>query len=89
MAETKVVKLKEPIEFGSQTITELAFRRPKAKDFRQFPGTPNMGDILDLAGRLCGQPKAVIDELDVVDMTEVARVVEGFIPAGRGTGTED
>jgi hypothetical protein len=82
------VKLKEPIRFGEQVVDELALRKPKAKDFRSFPENPTMGDVLDLVGRLSGQPKQVIDELGVEDLAEVSKLVEGFIPGGRATGTE-
>jgi hypothetical protein len=82
------VKLKEPIRFGEQIVDELAIRKPKAKDFRAFPMNPTMGDVLDLVGRLSGQPKQVIDELGFEDLAEVSKIVEGFIPGGRATGTE-
>lgn len=85
---TKTLKLKHPVQHGETTITELTFRRPKAKDFRPFPAKPQLGDILDLAGRLCAQPKSVIDELDVEDMTEVNELVGGFMPSGPETGNE-
>ncbi len=82
------LKLKEPIPFGSETISELVIRKPKAKDMRRMPAKPCMGDILDLLGALAGQPKVVIDELGMEDMTAASEVVEGFMPGGRGTGTE-
>lgn len=81
------IKLKVPIQFGTQTISELTFRKPKAKDFRRLPAGPaSMGDILDLVGQLTAQPKAVIDELDVDDMSEVCGMVESFMPSGPATG---
>ncbi len=82
------VKLVEPIQFGSETISELVVRKPKAKDFRRMPGKPGMGDMLDLLGALTGQPKAVIDELCLADMTAATGVLEVFMPGGRETGTE-
>lgn len=88
MSEPKVIKLKEPIQFGSETITELRLRKPKAKDFRPMGEKRTLGEILDLAGRLCGQPKAVIDELSVEDMWEVSKTIEGFMPAGLEAGSE-
>jgi hypothetical protein len=44
-------------------------------------------DLLDLVGQLSGQPKAVIDELGVDDLSAVMGVVGDFVPGGRGTGT--
>lgn len=87
MSEPVTLTLRSPIQFGSQVVTELRMREPKAKDFRRFPMTPTMGDILDLVGQLSGQPKPVIDELSVADLAEVSALVEGFIPGGRGTGS--
>lgn len=86
--DSKTVKLKEPIQHGSDTITELTLRKPKAKDFRKLPLEPNFGDILDLIARLAGQPPSVIDEMAAEDLTEVADHVAGFMPAGLGTGTK-
>lgn len=82
----RTIKLAEPIQFGSETIEELVFRKPKAKDFRSMPVDPGVGDLLNLAGRLAGQPPSVIDDLSVEDMLAVLEIVEGFIPAGRETG---
>jgi hypothetical protein len=85
-ADPAVVALKEPITFGSEFVTELRFRRPKAKDFRRLPLEPGLGDMLDLIGGLTGQPKAVVDELGVEDMRKALEVVGSFLPAGPATG---
>jgi len=84
--EPVVIELKEPIKFGSELVTELRIRQPKAKDFRGLPMAPQFGDILDLAGRLSGQPRPIIDELDLDDLTRVVEVVGSFMPGGGGTG---
>lgn len=88
MAEPKTLKLKEPIQFGSETITELRFRAPKAKDLRPLPaeGPKTQGDSIDLAGRLCGQPSVVMDELGLEDLAEVSSIIEAFMPSGPATG---
>jgi hypothetical protein len=79
--------LKHPIKFGSEMITELTFRKPKAKDFRSFPaGTPTMGDILTLVGHLANQPDTVVDELSVEDMAAVSKVIDSFT-GGQETGS--
>lgn len=85
----KVLKLKEPIQQGSEQIAELTIREPKAKDLRKLPATPNTGDILDLAGRLCGQPPSVIDELSMADTAEVLDIVGNFMELGQKTGKKD
>lgn len=86
----KVVKLRYPIEFGSERVEELAFRRPVAKDVRgQKLNDGSMDMILAMAGRLSGQPDHVIDRLDWADLMEVAAVVGGFLGAGQATGSDD
>lgn len=83
---SKTLKLKEPVQFGSETIAELTLRKPKAKDFRKMPAAPGVGDLLDLAARLAAQPPSVIDELCVEDMEAVLDAVSGFMPSGPATG---
>jgi hypothetical protein len=82
------VTLSEPIQFGSQLISELEFRKPKAKDLRTLPSEMNIGALLDLAGILCGQPKAVIDELCIDDVNTIGEIVRGFMQGGRETTSE-
>lgn len=82
-----VVTLKVPVQFGTETVTEFRLRRPKAKDFRRMPMEPKLGDLIDLAGSLAGQPKAVVDELDFEDLGKVLEVVGGFVPGGRESGS--
>ncbi len=82
------ITLQTPIKFGSETITELNLRKPKAKDFRSFPaGATTMGDILTLVGQLSGQPDTVIDELSIEDMGAVSRVIASFTE-GQETGSK-
>lgn len=78
--------LKEPIQFGSETITELEFVKPKAKHLRSLPIEPGISDLLDLAGTISGQPKKVIDELSAEDTFEVLEVLNRFLPSGQKTG---
>lgn len=85
--ESKTLKLKHPIKVGSEEqIFELTFREPKARDIRKMPAQPGTSDILDLAGKLCGQPPSVIDELSMADTAEVLDIVGNFMLAGQETG---
>jgi Phage tail assembly chaperone proteins, E, or 41 or 14 len=81
------VKLRTPIEFGSQRIEELAFRPLTGKDLRKLPEGSSMDVTLVLAGRLSGQPDPVIDKLTGDDLWEVMTVVSGFMPGGPPTGS--
>jgi hypothetical protein len=75
--------LKVPIVIGSETITELRFRAPKAKDFRTMPmDGQTVGHILDMMGKLCGQPNVVMDELSLEDLEEVSSLFYRFTSRG-------
>lgn len=82
----KVIKLKEPIKYGSETISELTIRKPKAKDLRKLSGNNSVSEILDLAGRLCGQPPSVMDELGMDDTMAILEIVGNFMEPGPTTG---
>lgn len=88
MAREKSVKytLQEPFNFGSEEITEIVLKRPKGKHLKKLPMEPTMGDFLDLAARLCDRSPAFIDEMDVIDVQEVAEIVQGFLGNGQKTG---
>lgn len=83
---SKTLTLKEPIEQGSEKITEFVIRKPKGKDFRSMPMEPKVGDMLNLLGKLVGHPPSVIDELGAEDMVAAMEIVGGFIPGGLVTG---
>lgn len=80
------IKLDDPISYGSETISSLELRKPKAKDMRGLPLQMGMDDMLKLAGRVSGQPDSVIDELSINDLGRVMEVVGNFMQAGRATG---
>jgi len=73
-----IIKLKEPIQFGYETIRVLEFETMKAKHLRKMPAKPSMDDMLNLAGVLCGQPPSVMDELGMEDTQAVMDLVGGF-----------
>ncbi len=84
-----VYVLVEPVKFGSEMITELQIRRPKAKDIRAVRSGPQVqafGETLDLIGRLACQPKAVVDELDMEDVDAISDIIKGFSKSGPETG---
>lgn len=73
-----VVKLGHPIRFGSELITEMTVQRIKAKHLRGIDQETTNGQ-LELLSRITGQPPAVIDDLDAVDLKELDQVVQGFL----------
>lgn len=82
------IKLKHPIQYGSETIHELDMRRPKAKDLRGLPIKMEMDHMLTLAGRCSAQPDSVINELDFEDMMSVVEVLGNFIGSSLPTGNQ-
>lgn len=86
--ERKTVKLRAPIQFGSETITELTFRPVTGKDLRSLRMRDDypMEFALALAGKLAGQPDAVIDMLAGQDLEEVVAIASGFMSSSPATG---
>lgn len=88
MAEPKLVtvKLRSPIQFGSETISELVFRPMNAGMARQVKTDTDhaYAMMLEVAQRCCGQTAAVMNQLEGDDLDEVLTVAQGFIPLGRG-----
>lgn len=79
--------LTSPIQFGSETITALHFRPPRARDFKGLTlQSQTVDDTLVLAGRLSGQPSPVLDDLSVADLMGVSEIIAGFIPGGPQIG---
>jgi hypothetical protein len=78
--DVKVVVLSEPIKHDGQDVKELRFRKPKARDFRNMPMNPTMGDLMDVAGKMCGMLSTEMDELSYADMIKVADVLGEAMP---------
>lgn len=61
----------------SRTTCRMRGRSAKFSDCRPFLGkTLYVGDFLDLLGKLTGQPRSVIDELDVADLPAIFAAME-------------
>jgi len=78
---TLQIKLHLPFKFGKdREVESLKLRRPKAKDIRKLPAEGlSLGDMLDLVGRLTGEPKSLIDEIEMKDVTLLSEVVQTFL----------
>lgn len=73
-----VHKLKEPVLFGKETITEFELQKPKAKHIRSMPQSPGMDAVLKIVGKLAAQPDAVIDELSMEDVNILSEYFAAF-----------
>ena len=74
------IELIEPIQVTEKStpITVLNFRKPTLGDLRSLGTEADMGAIIDIASKLCGQPTVVLDKLSMEDAAEVMKLVEGF-----------
>lgn len=84
----KVLRLKRPIDFGTEHIEELSFRRGRLGDLEglQVSEMLPVADLIVVASRLAGQPQAVIKLLDEEDSGEVIQYAAGFIARSLLTG---
>lgn len=77
----RVVKLAVPVRHGDEEILELRFRSGRLGDLKGITLRPDgmpVDDLLKVAGRLCGQPSTVIEQLDQVDAGEVMGLALDF-----------
>ena len=80
-------KLSEPVQVGSELISVLSVREPRAKDLRKFPtNAKTLGEMLDFAAHIVAQPPSVIDQLCLVDAMGLFEVIMNFLPDGLKTG---
>jgi hypothetical protein len=73
--------LTHPIEWGSEHITSLTFRRGRAGDMKGIKLGANgveADDLILIASRMSGRPIEMISKLDVDDAAEVMAIALGF-----------
>jgi hypothetical protein len=88
MSDT-IYKLKHPVKLGSETHTEVKIGRIKGKHMRALPADPkaySMGVMMELAAKVMGESSALLDEMDVEDLTEVCGIVGERLAGGQTTG---
>ena len=78
--------LSKPVQFGSEAITQLTFREPVGRDFRDLNPRKPMGMVLDLAALMAGVSPTVIDSLCAADTMTVFEKVSDFLPGSQKTG---
>lgn len=83
-----IVKLRKPVEFGSDTVTALEFRRGKLGDLKgvTIDKVPPLDQLLLIASRLCGKPVKVIESLEDEDGAEVIGLALDFFARSLGGG---
>ena len=64
-----------------QTIGEISVRRINGGDMRWLEKTKGqVGQSLDLIGRLTEWDRDLVDRLDAEDVAGISEVIEGFLP---------
>lgn len=99
MAKEKVIQLKEPVTFGSETIAELTVTR-KLKYLRGHTlrvtsdgkGNGGMdidfGTLMDVGAKMIGRAPAFLDELCEDDQAVVIQEASDFLVSRLGTGPQ-
>lgn len=87
---TKIV-LKHPIEFGSETVSELEFRRGRLGDLKGITlgETLPADTLITIAARLCGKATPLLEKLDADDAGEVVAIALGFVEQCLANGRKD
>src|SRR4051812_33370559 len=81
---TTVLTLKEPIQIGSQTVSEIRFRPIRGKHLKglKLVNIETIDPILTLASRLSGETDLLFDSMGVEDLAAVQEIVTGFLLSG-------
>lgn len=82
------MKLRQSIEFGTETVGELTFRPGRIGDIKgmKVDGIPNVDQLLLIASRMCGKPVAALELLGPEDGAEVLEVAMSFFGKCLGAG---
>lgn len=89
-SKTEKYILQYPVTFGSDIVTELEIRRPKAKDIRGLKasttGEFEFNELLKIVANITDQPDPLIGELDIDDTMALVEKVSSFLAGGQETG---
>ena len=85
-ASEVVLKLRTPVEMGSERITEITFQRPKGKHLKKIGTEVNGETVMTIASKISGHPPMLFDELDVFDWRKVGEVIGDFLDDGQKDG---
>jgi len=82
------LKMKYPFKYGERMVDEITFtNRLKAKDFKGIKSSDiKFDDIFTLTARMTGNSRAVIEEMDSVDLMKAVEVLNSFLPSSPTTG---
>ena len=98
MAKEKSIVLKEPVQFGTETVTELTLSRKlkylRGHSLRITSDGKGSGAIdldfstlIDLGAKMAGRAPAFIDEMDEEDQSVLLEEARDFLLAHLGGGS--
>ena len=74
-----IYTLKEPVQLGTETISEITFEKPKGKHMRKMPVEySSVNDLIPVMCALCNQPSAFFDEVSLEDFQEIMVFLQDF-----------
>lgn len=82
MSKQVKYELKEPIELGSEIISELTITEPKVKQLKLADSLKGIGDISKGAKYIeicCNIPPVQVDELSAKDYVNISEIIADFL----------
>ncbi len=79
-------KLIHPIQFGSETITELDFKPLRAKHLKRLTGKSETADTIALGQLSSGLTVEQYDEIMIEDLQAIKKIIAGFLGVSQETG---
>lgn len=80
------LRLQYPVEYGTETITELTMRRPLGAGMRAAKDKEGNIDSMILAAKSAGVADPLVDRMDMADVGRMLEVVSSFLLSGPPTG---
>lgn len=70
-----IIKLKKPIKWGEDTITEVELQPLTGRHIRGVSAKPSLDELMKVASKASGLPDKVFDLMSAKDVVAVAEAV--------------
>lgn len=81
-ASRTIYTLSEPVDYNGETVAEIAYRKPTARDMRMWfnsQSVKGLGDrYVDFLVNVCEMPAAFFDAIPPGDWMALTDIVDGF-----------
>ena len=86
--KSEIIKLHEPVEDGSVTISEIEIHEPRGKTIRKYDIDSNIyryknDDLIKMAAECSKYTDRIFDKLCSRDIHKIMAVMTGFLFSGR------